>query len=294
MSEAGYPIRAVSQMTGLSQHAIRAWEKRYGVVEPDRTGTNRRLYSVTDVERLKLFKRASELGHSLTQLSGMANDAIQSLIGPMRLELAVPGDDLAAEAVRASIALDADRLETVLEYAFARDGADGVIDHVVVPLLRSIDRQWMQGTLSIAQEHTASAVLRPFLHRARRALQASPSSPKIAIATLPGEIHEIGALLAALVAAGRNWRVLFLGPSLPISEIASAAHSARVNAVGISAVSPRENLEGELTELRQLIGDQTEILLGGREAKNAGRISRLNIHQFNDLDGLRAFLDARI
>jgi MerR family transcriptional regulator, light-induced transcriptional regulator len=65
-----YPIKVVSQMTGLSVHVIRAWEKRYNVVEPDRTETNRRLYSEEDIEKLKLLNDALHLGH---HIGGIAN-----------------------------------------------------------------------------------------------------------------------------------------------------------------------------------------------------------------------------
>ena len=71
-SEYKYPIKVVSQMTGLSVHVIRAWEKRYHVVEPDRTDTNRRLYSVDDIEKLRLLNDASHLGHNIGRLANLS------------------------------------------------------------------------------------------------------------------------------------------------------------------------------------------------------------------------------
>lgn len=293
MSELGFPIRAVSQMTGLSQHTIRAWEKRYGVVDPDRTGTNRRLYTTYDVDRLKLFKRAGEMGHGLAQLSTLSNAAISELIGQSRPDRNGEATDLATQAIQATRDLDAETLEATLDYALALEGADGVVDGVVLPLLSYIDEQWASGSLTIAQEHAASAVLRPFLHRARKAMRATVGAPHIVITTLPGELHEIGALIASLIAAGHGWRVTYLGPSLPLEEIALATTQAEADAIGISIVSPRPERVTELERLRELAGDRVQILVGGREAKETAQMTPIGIRVFEDLEDLRRFLDTK-
>src|SRR5262245_25366803 len=78
--EQGYPIRAVARRTGLTSHVIRVWEKRYGAVSPMRTPTNRRLYSDTDVERLRLLHQATLAGHSIGQIAQLPNERLQALV----------------------------------------------------------------------------------------------------------------------------------------------------------------------------------------------------------------------
>jgi len=79
-SEYKFPIKVVSQMTGLSVHVIRAWEKRYHVVEPDRTDTNRRLYSEEEIEKLRLLNDASHLGHNIGSLANLSLSELKNLL----------------------------------------------------------------------------------------------------------------------------------------------------------------------------------------------------------------------
>lgn len=297
MSESGLPIRAVSQMTGLSQHAIRAWEKRYGGIDPGRTDTNRRLYSREDIERLTLMKRASEQGHSLASVAALPLEAMRDLVGFTRAD--APGtyqpQGMADATIAAMQALDADGLERNLDHALASFGADDAIDMVVIPLLRSIDEGWNRGSTTIAQEHLASAVLRSFLHRVRRSLLVPESGRRALFTTLTDELHELGALIAALLAAKRGWKVIYLGPNMPPSEIASAAKTWRASLVGLSIVSPRptQTFKDELTTLRNALGPEVKIVLGGRSSHGiAAAEPDLGLLEIDNLTDLRRFLES--
>jgi len=292
MSEPGLPIRAVSQITGLSQHAIRAWERRYGIVEPDRTGTNRRLYSRGDVERLLLLKKAGEQGHSLAQVADLPLESMRRLVGEGEILQAGTSSGLADSAIRATHELDAVGLEGHLEHALVCLGIDGVLDQVVIPLIESIDQGWVKGTTTIAQEHLASSVLRNFLHRARRTLLIGEGARRLVVTTLPGELHELGALIAALVAATKGWHVTYLGPSLPPTEIARAATDGRAKVVAISLVSPRdpEVVGEELEVIRRNIPSATEIVVGGRATDSVGQIlDSLGVKTIRRLDQMRDY-----
>ena len=73
-----HTIKFVAIHTGISPHTIRAWERRYSALSPDRTATNRRLYSTTDIEKLSLLQRAVQAGHSIGQIANLAATANQS------------------------------------------------------------------------------------------------------------------------------------------------------------------------------------------------------------------------
>lgn len=296
VSEPGLPIRAVSQMTGLSQHAIRAWEKRYGVVDPDRTGTNRRLYTRGDVEKLLLLKRAAEQGHSLAQVALLPVEALRELVGEAQrpASLTERNVGLAALAIRAMMAMDADQLETALDHAFMTLGVDDAIDEVVIALLLAIDAGWASGTVSVAQEHLASAVIRSVLHRVQRTLMVPSGARRIVMTTLPGELHELGAMIVAVTAAKRGWNVVYLGPNIPTAEIAAAALAARADAIGLSVVSPRDQsgLQADIRAIRQNVGPKMQILIGGRASVGSmAEIRDPAIHEIHELALLRAFLE---
>ncbi len=114
------------------------------------------------------------------------------------------------------------------------------------------------------------------------------------IGTPSGQLHELGALLAGAAAANMGWRVIYIGASLPAAEIAGAVRQNRARGVALSLVYPEDDprLESELARLREMLGPETALLVGGR-ATPAYRdvLEKLNAVQITDLDHLCATLD---
>src|SRR5215208_6750074 len=74
-----HPIGVVARRTGLKPDLIRAWERRYGAVEPGRSDTRRRFYSDADIERLQLLRRVVRTGHGIGQVAGLSNQELLAL-----------------------------------------------------------------------------------------------------------------------------------------------------------------------------------------------------------------------
>lgn len=263
-----YSIRAVAAKTGLSQHTIRAWERRYGALSPKRTETNRRLYDLDDVERLTLLGRAVAAGHSISHVVELSNDALLGLAtetAPTTRHTSKP-ERFIEECEGAIRRIDATAFEHALLNATTELGAIGVIDDVLVPLIRHIDHGWQAGTVGIAQEHLASAAIRSQLDRIRAWITPHPHSPRILVTTPSGQSHELGAALVATIAALQGWHVVYLGPNIPAHEIAAAARRVEARAIALSLVYPEDdaNLAPQLETLRALMGDGFPILAGGR------------------------------
>jgi len=262
-----YSIRAVAERTGLSAHTIRAWERRYGVLSPARTGSNRRMYDEEAVDRLVCLRDAVAAGHSIGMIAGMATEDLKALTerSPDRRHVASAGDFL-SDCIRAMRELDVEMLEGSLIRATAVMGVDQFLTDLVLPLLANLNQGWEDGTIGIAQEHLATAVLRTQLDRIRVSLQAPPDAPRLLVTTPQGQTHEIGALLVAITAAREGWHVTYLGPNLPASEITSACNITGANAVALSLVYPEgePQVESELRNLRQSLGRGFPIIVGGR------------------------------
>ncbi len=270
---ATYTIGTAASLTGLSVHTIRAWERRYGALEPDRTGTNRRMYGEPDIERLALLRRVVESGHSIGQVAKLATDRLRALESSGSSTMAVsmvlgtdPEDRYLSWCLQALDQLDGRALEEGLLRGAASLGMIGLLTTVVIPLLGVIDEGWPKGTISISQEHMASTVLRTYLDRTRLSLTSPPSAPRILVTTPTNQHHEIGALMVAIIAAMQNWNVTYLGPNLPADEIAAAARTCSASAIGLSLVFPIDDpkLPEELRRLRSLLGPSMPILVGGR------------------------------
>ena len=274
MSQAHHSIQSVARRTGLTAHAIRVWEKRYGAVKPSRTGTNRRLYTDAEIERLQLLRRATEAGHSIGAIATLKNARLTELAAPVaespRARTATARGKSAGEFVRQCIAatqkLDALGFEDALHRATVALGQHGLLEQVVAPVAQAIGDLWRDGTITAAHEHFASAAIRVFLGHASRPFALPANAPHLIVATPSGQLHELGAVMVAAAATVLGWRVTYLGTSLPAAEIAGAAMNSSARAVALSIVYPAddEQLPGELEKLRRYLPAEVAIIIGGR------------------------------
>ncbi len=269
-----YTIRTVATMTGLSQYTIRAWERRHHTSGPTRTETNRRLYDESDVSRLQLLKQAVDSGHSIGQAAQLSNDELRGLFVRTK-EASSPATDagegqtsefIINVCITAIESLDEEALRECLLRGATSLGAQVFIEKVVIPLISLVEHRWIEKTISIAQEHMVSAVLRTNLERLRTSIPVSAKAARIIITTPKGQIHELGALIISVIACLESWHVTYLGPNLPADEIARAALQSGSKAIALSLVYPVNDpqVPVELARLRDLVGDSFPILVGGR------------------------------
>lgn len=281
----GHPIQVVARRTGLTPDLLRAWEKRYRAVVPFRSSTGRRLYTDADISRLLLLRRATLAGRSISQVAALPDPELAALVeaDERAASLAPPAarepraaatspdpdaEDLLARCRDAVQALDAEALEAALGRATVALTRPATLQRVLGPLLREIGERWRGGSLRIAHEHLATAVVRSFLGGLRETYSPSESAPRIVIATPAGQLHELGALMAAAIAAAEGWRVCYLGANLPVEEIAATALQHRPRAVALSLVYPADDprLPGDLRRLRRELPEGTALLVGGQAA----------------------------
>jgi MerR family transcriptional regulator, light-induced transcriptional regulator len=300
MDEAHHAIKVVSMRTGLSAHVIRIWEKRYGAVEPERTGTNRRLYSEEQIERLSLLRDMTRHGHSIGHVAKLPTEKLRELARESHVPIertplaSITTPTFLDECIAAVKSLDAPGLEETLKRAAIELGAQGLLQRVIAPLVQAIGDLWRDGSITAAHEHFASAVIRIFLGHAARTFAGTENAPVIVVATPAGQIHELGALLAGAAAANLGWHVTYLGASLPAAEIAGAARQNRARAVALSLVYPEDDprLEGELTRLHESLPPEVRLLVGGRATPAYhGVLEKIEATQVKDLAQLCSALD---
>jgi len=285
--KANMTISAVADKTGLTTHTIRAWERRYKVLQPNRTDTNRRLYSNEDVDKLLLLKAGVDRGHLISQLTLLSEKYLKKLAGPMAQERSyyAPNSPLVSKCIEAIELMDARSLEEIMIRSAATLGLHSFIFDLVVPVIRVIDEGWSKGSIRIRQEHLASATLRAVLDSYRSTLSAQPNAPKLIVSTPQGQLHELGALMAAILASGAGWSTHYLGPNLPAEEIAQAAKETNAQAIALSIVYPFDDAttSHELCEIRDIL-PSIPILVGGRASANyAAVLRRIKATRFNDL-----------
>lgn len=278
-SETKHPIKVAANRSGLTSHVIRIWEKRYGAVSPDRTGTNRRLYSDEDIERLQLLHRLIKSGRSIGQIAELSTTDLRDLcVEDETAAIVLPGPRRAAiggafepqsaieECLEAIDEMDSTRLQEALSRASVSLSRPVLLEAVIAPLLVRIGDAWSDGQLRVSHEHLASAVLRTFLGNMLSDTQAAPvGGQRIALCTLVGQLHELGAMMAAVAAGIEGWQVFYLGPNLPAEEIAATAQRHQISAVALSLVYVDEEgrVARELRKLRDFL-PSTPLIIGGR------------------------------
>jgi MerR family transcriptional regulator, light-induced transcriptional regulator len=276
------PVRAVVSRTGVPAHLLRAWERRYGAVEPRRSSGGHRLYSETEVERIRLLRDAVAQGQTISSVARLPTESLRRIVAaetsrtpasrsPEREE--VPEAQFLA-AMAAVEDRNGDRLRDILLGASFRLTHLAFLEEFLSPLLRRIGEAWARDIIGVAEEHLASQVVRSVLTDMLRASAPPAGSPVIICAAPAGQRHEFGALLAAVTSAQAGWKALYLGPDLPRDEIIRLASSSGARAVAIGVLHPPVNGDGpagsaiskEIGDLRDALPPGLELFVGGHPA----------------------------
>jgi len=303
-----YPIKAVSNLTGLSIHVIRAWEKRYNVVIPKRTETNRRLYTIDDVKKLKLLSLASSKGYSIGTISNLSVIELENIIETNEIDKSgntsiindsnfsskLIGNDYLSNCLNAIIGLNPKKLEKELYKALVDLTQPKFIDEIISPLLEKIGEMWRDGDIRIVNEHISTAVIRKILSSMIDNNSVATNAPSILIATPKGQLHELGALIIAVIASADGWNVIYMGPDLPGEEIASAIETLNPKIVALSIVYPNDDfiLIKEMIKLKNLLNNGSKIIAGGRSVMSyKSTLDSMNAMILNNLDEFRTELE---
>lgn len=262
-----YSVTTTSRMTGLTPGTLRAWERRYAVVDPHRDEAGRRVYDAVMIERLARLQRLTEQGHPIRRLAPLGDAALDDLLNESS-QIGYGGVEMLSEQMlEAVIGYRIGALDRLLSVAVATLPLAILVTRVISPLLAEVGRRWVAGELDIAQERMLSSLLRA---RMIAILNPRPSEtgPKLLFSTLPGEHHELGLLMAALLAYEAGAPLLYLGTNLPARDLATLAGELGVKAVALSCVDSglADSALDDITALIALLGSGVEVWVGGAQA----------------------------
>lgn len=270
-----YSIAAAARLTGLSPDSIRSWERRYGLIRPERDGSGFRVYSEAEIARLRLARRATALGHPIRKIAALDDAAIALLAGASQTDRAGEGDlsplAIVAGLLDALHEVDRRRLKRTMNAAAMLMDPRDLVLHVLVPLLHRVGTLWQERKLSIWQEHLLSDLVATTTGAIARTAENASSGTGMLLATPPRELHAFGTAFAAMLAASRGYRVDNLGASVPSSEVLAAAKrlGARYVVIGVTGASGASNeLVEYLHDLDRKSPHHVEIWVGGRAARD--------------------------
>lgn len=245
-------IGELSQRTGVSPELLRAWQRRYGLLEPARSPGGFRLYTRADEERVRRMKDHLARGVAAAEAARLAmapEEVADGSLMSMREELRV-----------ALEAFDEAGAQRVLDGALATFTLDAMIDELLLPHLHDLGERWSDGRVTVAQEHFASNLIRARLLALARGWDAG-YGPRAVLACPEGELHDLGLVLFGVALAKRGWRVTFLGANTPLETVAAAASQTNPNAVVIAASDP-SYLKRDADALADLARSHRVVLAG--------------------------------
>jgi DNA-binding transcriptional MerR regulator len=256
VSETLLRIGELSRRSGASPELLRAWERRYGLLQPQRSGGGTRLYTLADLERVRRMRGHLAAGVAAAEAARLAAAEPAATAAPATLDPGLLRTELAA----ALDAFDEQRAHAVLDRALADATTETVLVQVVLPYLHDLGARWERGEASVAQEHFASGILRGRLLGLARGWGLGVG-PLALVACLPGEQHELGAIAFGLALRSRGWRIAWLGADTPLETVAAAARDLDPALVVLSTVSP-ERLAAAAPEVQALVRER-RVALGG-------------------------------
>jgi DNA-binding transcriptional MerR regulator len=263
--ELTYPLGAAARLTGLSPDLIRAWERRYGVVQPVRTPGGTRRYRAADIERLRLLKAAVDAGHRIGQVARLDSAELEQRAARSQ----TPSSGRLEEILRALERLDGAEAHRLLSLQLSALGAARFAREFAVPLVREIGERWAGDRLPIAAEHLATGVLRSMFGSALQPTASCLLGPRIVFATPSGERHELGLQMAALTALSAGANPIYLGAELPSEELLNSVERAGAAALALSLVSlPPNRATKAVRALRRALPAAVYLWLGGATASS--------------------------
>ena len=275
-------IGQLAKRTGVSPELLRAWEQRYGLLQPTRTSGGFRLYSADDEARVQQMQRLVSGGLAAAQAARLVlsgGEAAPPMASAPDTTLEDAADDLAASLDR----LDEQAANTALDRLLAAYTVETVLREVILPYLHRLGERWEAGEVSVAQEHFASNLIRGRLLGLAQGW-GQGRGPIAILACVPGEQHELGLLAFGVALRRRGWRITYLGTDSPIGAVADLAGSLLPAVVVLLSMTPSGFLD-RAREIEQL-ADQVQVLIAGPGA--SPEVARQTKTQVLDQDPVSA------
>lgn len=279
-----YSIQFVSKVTGINSHTIRAWEKRYKAVVPERNDTGRRLFSKEQVERLRKLHDLVKMGSNISDIAKLGDKELSDLHATYYDQNTGSTQTSSNNSVRESIdlnsmlqnlilALNLFKLDVIShELEKAKNALDvrGFALSVLSPLLQEVGARCQNGTLTVAQEHALSAIIK--FHVGNLLCDCchhfQQSDTKIILTAPEGEMHEFGILIGSLLCKHYNLPFYYLGPNMPADALIQCINQIEVDIaiIGVSQNMVNRNptmINNYIMEVNEKSGPHAKIWVGG-------------------------------
>jgi DNA-binding transcriptional MerR regulator len=262
-----FPIRTVCSVTGINPVTLRAWERRYGLIKPQRTQKGHRLYTQADIdlinETVRLLDKGIPIGQVRQVIKGREEDQTSSE------KVDEHWSSYIDNMINAIALFDEERLDAIYNEALSLYPVDTVMRWLIIPLLRKLGLRWETGEGNVAEEHFFGVFMRNKLGARFHHLRTQLHGPKLLVACLPHEHHELGLLLFSLMARSFGYEIVMLGPNMPLDDLPVTVKRAHCDAI-VLAGSVAYDYKQIAADLKQLLGKvSVPVFVGGNYSVTA-------------------------
>jgi DNA-binding transcriptional MerR regulator len=261
-----YQINDLERLTGIKAHTIRIWEKRYNLICPNRTDTNRRYYDDEQVKRLLNVTTLLSKGHKISKIASFSDNEIKVLVENQE---AVSTEALHAgyvnDLIAAMLAFDEAGFEKVFSASLLRMGLFDTMINVVYPFLVKSGVLWIVDKTAPVQEHFTSAIIKRKLMSATDGLLPLPDRDATFLLFLPpGEWHEIGLMFANYIIRSRGYTTIYLAQDVPVDGLKDVIEKKKPQYLLTFFIAARPEEEAmDLIRRYVALGNKSKLLVAG-------------------------------
>ncbi|MBS2211462.1 MerR family transcriptional regulator [Carboxylicivirga mesophila] len=261
-----YSIKDLEKISGIKAHTIRIWERRYNLIEPQRTSTNIRYYDDDDLKRILNVSILNQNGYKISKIADMTEEQLRERVIDLCLD--TRNTDVQIESLLvAMLEMDESKFTNVLTNSIIKLGFEATVEVILFPFLDRIGILWQAGTINPAQEHFISNLIRQKLIVAidNEMQNFIPKADKTIVFFLPeNELHEIGLLFYSLIARKEGFSVIYLGASVPVEDLKVVFDVRKADAMFTSFVSAgkKEDIEAVMKGIEERVPAVTSFVTG--------------------------------
>jgi DNA-binding transcriptional MerR regulator len=260
-----YSIKDLEYLSGIKAHTIRIWEKRYHLIEPQRTDTNIRTYSDDDIRRILNVALLVKNGYKISNVASFDEEKLQAEVLRVHRNIKDP-DNNVDQLIFQTINLDSFGFEKLMNKFIGEYGFPKTIQNIIFPLFERIGILWQVGSIFSAHEHFVTNQIRNKLISETSKFESQESAKTVLFFLRENEWHELGLIFFNFLAAQAGLRCVYLGQSLPFSDLSNLLINSHFDYVCTSFIQAMEKAELEqyLANL-SLIFNRNKILIAGRQ-----------------------------
>lgn len=221
MIKSKFSIKDLENLSGIKSHTIRIWEKRYDLLEPDRTDTNIRSYNLSSLRKILNVSYLKNAGIKISTIASLTTSEIETQVRNLAIRNN-KNDHAVQELKLAMVNFDQFMFQRVYDSVLKEVGFSGVFYDLFIPFLEELGYLWQSKTINIAHEHFISHLIKQkvLVNLEKVQYQEATNNEKVYILFLPeNEMHDLGLLFLNYELLKKGCKTVYLGASMVLEAL---------------------------------------------------------------------------